>query len=195
MKCFGLFGVAVLLFASAGRAETPYFLFAGGGQWFWAPGGVPNEAFQLLSQVVDGGGKLKCFAFAPDGEWIFLLGDHGYNTSNVNLPTCKKLSELAKDPNADIKCVAFSPSGGWTIFWNQNGNWTAGDVPDAAFKKIVTVTKQGGTLRSVAYGPNGAWVLMYDKTGVAHGNVPKAMAKVLDDWAKNLPSKPLSMAR
>jgi CubicO group peptidase (beta-lactamase class C family) len=185
MNRFGLCCVAVLLFAPAVWAETPYFLFAGEGKSFWASGGVPDEAFKLQSKVVEGGrDKLKCFAFAPDGEWIFLLGDNGYDTSNVDLPTCKKLSELAKDPNADFKCVAFSPNGGWTIFWNQNGNWTAGDVPDAALKKIAAVAKEGGTLRLVAYGPKGAWVLAYDKTGITYGNVPKDLAGVLDICAK-----------
>jgi CubicO group peptidase (beta-lactamase class C family) len=184
MNRFRLCCIAVLLFAPAGRAETPYFLFAGGGNWFWASGGVPGEGFKLLSKVVDGGGKVKCFAFAPDGEWIFLLGDHGYYTSNVDLPTCKKLSELAKDPNADIKCVAFCPNGSWTILWNQTGSWTSGSVPEAAFKKISAVADHGGALRSVAYGPNGAWVLAYDKTGIAYGNVPKDLAGVLDTCAK-----------
>jgi CubicO group peptidase (beta-lactamase class C family) len=145
---------------------------------------VPDGAFKLLSKVSKDGSKLKCFAFSPDGEWIFLFGGNGYYTSNVNLPVCKKIDEVQKDPNCDIKCVAFSPNGSWTILWNQTGSWTNGNVPDAAFKKISNVVDHGGTLRSVAYGPNGAWVLLYDKTGVAHGNVPQDLAKVLDDCAK-----------
>src|SRR5207245_2625573 len=122
--------------------------------------------FNLLKKVqAEGKAPLKCVAFTPAGDWVFLFGGDGYYSSNVNLPACKKLTEL-QGHNADFKCVAFSPAGGWTIFWSQNGSWTEGSVPDEAFKKIVEVGKRGGELRTIAYGPNGAWVLTFDKSGV-----------------------------
>jgi hypothetical protein len=58
MNRFGLRCVAVLLFVPAGRAEAPYFLFAGEGKSFWASGGVPDDAFKLQSKVVEGGIRL-----------------------------------------------------------------------------------------------------------------------------------------
>ena len=56
------------------------------------PAACPTRPSNCSPRWSKAGGKLKCFAFAPDGEWIFLIGDHGYGTSNLNLPTCKKLS-------------------------------------------------------------------------------------------------------
>ena len=128
---------------------------------------------------------LKCFAFAPGGDWIFLFGGNGFRTSNFNLPACQKLAELQPQPGMDFKCVAFAPAGGWTILWNQNGNWTQGDTSAEAFKKMQELVKGGSTLRSIAYGPRGAWVLMFDETGVVYGDVPNALAKVLDNARKN----------
>ena len=163
---------------------TSFFEFDGR-NGFWGGPGVPSDAFKLLSAVrVGNKGDLKCFAFKPDGDWVFLFGSNGFSTSNANLPAYQKLVELQKQTRTDFKCVAFAPDGGWTILWNQNGNWTQGSVPDKAFKKMQEVVKGGGTLRSIAYGPGGAWVLLFDESGVWYGDVPSDLAKVLDNAVK-----------
>ena len=168
----------------AGRAGEVFFELDGL-NGFWGSPGVPDDAFKLLKDVQQKNPKaeLKCFAFAPDGNWVFLFDGDGYYTSNVNLPVCKRLDLLQKE-NADIQCVAFAPAGGWTVLWKTNGSWTEGNVPDGAFKKIVEVGNGGGAYRSIAYGPNGSWVLLFDKTGVHYDVVPKDLAMVLDNAVK-----------
>ncbi len=176
-------GVVVLGFAAGVHAEGPFFTFEGF-NGFWGSGGVPDDAFKSLQKVQKAGkAELKCFAFAMNGDWVYLCGGTGYFTNNVNLPACKKLHELQKD-GKDFHCVAFAPTGGWTIFSGGNGSWTEGAVPEAAFKKIAEVGKQGADLRSIAYGPKGAWVLTYNKSDVAFGDVPKKLADVLHNAAK-----------
>ncbi len=66
------------------------------------------------------------------------------------------------------------------MLWNQNGNWTKGSVPESAFKRMQEVVAGGSTLRVLALGPDDGWVLLYDTAGVAYGNVPRGLAKVLD---------------
>lgn len=165
------------------RADAPFFELDGR-NGFWGSPGVPDDAFQKLKAVQQGNqGDLKCVAFTPQGDWVFLFGGDGFYTSNLDLPACKKLKEL-QGQGHDFKCVAFAPGGGWTVLWDQNGNWTEGRIPDDAFKKIVEVAKNGSTLRSVAFGPNGSWVVLFDQSGVWCGGVPADLAKVLDNAVK-----------
>ena len=172
--------------ASSDKEIGAPFLEFYGPNGFWGSDGIPDDAFRQLKAVTERNNEvLKCFAFAPGGDWVFLFGSNGLRTSNFNLPACQKLSELQPQPGTDFKCVAFAPAGGWTILWNQNGNWTQGDTSADAFKKIQELVKGGSTLRSIAYGPGGAWVLMFDETGVSYGGVPKDLAKVLDNATKN----------
>jgi len=170
--------------APLARADAPFFEFDGP-NGFWGSPGVPAEAFDLLKTAQQApNAVLKCFAFTPGGDWVFLFGGNGYYSSNVNLPACRKLTELQRQ-NAEFNCVAFAPTGGWTLFWGQNGSWTEGHVPADAFKAIAQVGTAGGKLRSIAYGPHGAWVLMFDKTGLYFGGVPDDLAKVLGDAVKH----------
>lgn len=167
----------VLVLAAEARAEEPYFLLDAG-KGYWGNDGCP-DALLKMDEVSKGGYELKCVAFSPKCDWVFLFGGNGYYTSNVDLPACKKLVELQKGRPANFKCVAFSPQGGCTIFWDTNGNWTDGEVPDAALKRIAKVAKQGGELRSIAYGPKGAWVLSYNKHEVAFEDVSQGLAERL----------------
>jgi len=180
------FGVVLLSFTALGqtRAEGP-FVHLDGKNGFRAGGGVPDDAVQLLKQTQAAGDAIKCFAFTPAGDWVFLCGNSGYYTSNLGLPACKRLDVLQKhDQDLNLKCVAFAPGGGWTVLWGQNGNWTEGKVPDAAFQKMQEVAHRGGALRSIAFGPKGAWVLLGDKFASWHGNIPSDLAQVLHDCAE-----------
>ncbi len=143
-----------LVLAGVARAEQPFFELDGF-NGFWGSGGVPDGAFKLLKEVQQAGdAELKCFAFTLQVDWVFLFGGNGYYASNLELPACKKLTELQKD-NADFKCVAFAPTGRWTLLWGGNGNWTEGKILDAAFAKMQEVGNRNGKLRSIAFGPHG----------------------------------------
>jgi hypothetical protein len=170
---------------SENQADTP-FVELDGRNGFWGSPDVPESAFKLLKSVqTQNRDELKCFAFGPIRDWVFVAGGNVLYSSNLNLPACKKLVELAKVPDVDFKCVAFSPESGQTVLWNRNGNWSAGHVPEGATKKMEEVAKRDGILRSVAYGPDGAWVVMLDATDVAYGNLSDDLAKVLDTALKN----------
>ena len=150
-----------------------------GANGFWASD-EKHAAYQSLKQVRDTSKeKLKCVAFAPNGDWVVLFGKNGILTSNPDLPACLKLKEL-QNHGQELKCVAFTPSGGWSVFWGMNGNWSDG-IPPAAFKKLTDLDKKKCELRFVAYGPDGSWVLRFDKAAVAYGDVPSGLAKALDD--------------
>jgi Leucine-rich repeat (LRR) protein len=167
------------------QADAAFFEFDGF-NGFWGGPEAPEGAYKLLEKVQKGNNEeLKCFAFGPGRDWMFLFGGNGFYSS-ADLPPCKKLADLWKEPGgANFKCVAIAPNGGCTVLWNRNENWSKGRVPDGAIRKMQEVASRGGTLRSVAYGPGGAWVVMFDESGVAHGDVPKGLAKVLDDAVKN----------
>jgi CubicO group peptidase (beta-lactamase class C family) len=180
MKPFLLGGCVVWLATAAARADAP-FVELDGRNGFWGSPGVPDDAVQNLKAVQQGNqDELKCIAFTPQGDWVFLFGGNGFYTSNVNLPACRKLRELQRQ-GRELKCVAFAPAGGWTVLWDQNGNWTEGAIPDGAFQKIVDVTTNGGTLRSVAFGPNGSWVVLFDQTGIWYGGIGAELGKVLEN--------------
>jgi hypothetical protein len=161
------------------HAEGPFVVLEGK-HGFHPGGGMPDDALRLLKETQASDTPIKCFAFDHAGDWVFLLGDNGYYTSNLDLPACKRLDRLQKDQDS-FKCIAFGPKGGWTILWAHNGNWTEGDVPDAAFQKMQEVAGRGGALRSIAYGPGGAWVLLGEGFASWHGNVPAGLARVLHD--------------
>jgi CubicO group peptidase (beta-lactamase class C family) len=182
MKRFALANLIVLLgFAVPSRGDAPFVELDGRSGFHTS--NAPADAVKLLKSVAKDN-EIKCFAFAPNGDWLFLFGGNGLYTSNTDLPACKKIAEISKNPT-EFTCAAFSPGGGWTLFWGQNGSWTEGSVPDEAFKKIGEVTKRGGTLRSVAYGAGGAWVLLFDKAGASFGNCPKELAEVLSNAVKD----------
>ncbi len=164
-------------------AGAPFVEFDGR-NGFTVSRGFPDDALQQLKAVTNGNkGDLKCFTFTPGGDWIMLFDGDGFSTNNPNLAACQKLAEL-RQPGLSFNCVAFAPGGGWTILWNQNGNWTQGGASGEAFKKMQELVKAGSRLRSIAYGPGGAWVLMYDEIGVAYGQVPNDLAKILDNAVK-----------
>ncbi len=174
------FCIAWLGCAGLARAAGD-FVILGEGNAFWTNrrnSPVSKELAQLRADHT-----FRSAAYAPGGEFVVLMEGGNYSTNAANLPACKKLTELGKDKNVSFNSIAFS-AGGWTILWNQNGSWTIGGVPDDAFKKIVSVSKEGGSLKSITYGPGGAWVLLFNDSGVAYGNVPPALAKVLDNAIK-----------
>jgi CubicO group peptidase (beta-lactamase class C family) len=176
--------IAWLCLASAGSAEFP-LVELDGSHGFWANSSVPREASETLTQSArEPSADLRCFAFTGDGQWVFLPGGKDFHTGDPDLPVSRKLAELRK-AGADFRCVAFAPGGGWTILHGAHEYATDGQVPLGAFRKIEEIGKRGGELRSIAYGFQGAWVLLFDKNGVAYGNVPKDLADVLDNAARD----------
>jgi hypothetical protein len=170
---------------TAGAQGDEPFVVLNGFNGFWGSAGVPDDAFKSLKEVQQGNAaEMKCVAFTPAGDWVFIFGGNGLWTNNAGMPACKKLVELQKQ-GRELKGVAFAPSGGWTVLWDQNGNSTEGNVPDAAFQTIQEVARQGGTLRSISYGPHGSWVIMFGQTGVWYGGVPGDLAKVLNNAVRN----------
>ena len=170
---------------STSQANAPFFELDGF-NGFWGSAGVPSDAFTKLKEVQkEAKRELKCVAFAPGGQWIFLCGNSDFYTSDPNLPVCKAIEKFRDQGAVDFHCVAFAPTGGWTILWGGNGSWTEGQVPEGAFKAFGDIGTHGGGFRSIAYGPNGAWVFLYDTAGVAYGDIPPSLKNVLDDAVKN----------
>jgi hypothetical protein len=178
------FCILCLNFTAGAQGDEPFVVLKGF-NGFWGSADVPDDAFKSLKEVQQGNAaEMKCVAFTPAGDWVFIFGGNGLWTSNAGMPACKKLVELQKQ-GRELKGVAFAPSGGWTVLWDQNGNCTEGNVPDAAFQTIQEVARQGSTLRSISYGPHGSWVILFGQTGVWYGGVPGDLAKVLNNAVRN----------
>jgi len=166
------------------KKERP-FVELEGLNGFWASPSVPPDALKCLTRCSeDPQSNFRSFAFTETGDWVFLASGNKFYSNNMELPVCKSIAEGQRN-DSDFQCVAFAPTGGWTIFFGGTGSWTQGEVPPAAYQKIVEIGTGGGELRSIAYGPKGAWVLLYDTKGVAFGDVPTELAKVLNEAIQN----------
>jgi serine/threonine protein kinase len=143
-----------------------------------------HPAFAKIAQIRDAGKeKVKCVAFAPNGDWVVLYGRNGIWSSNAEWLAYRELKRMQKE-NGELKSIAFTPNGGFSIIWNFNGYRCEG-VPAEAFNKFKTLVEHKIELRSISFGPKGSWVLLFGKRDVAYGGVPSDLAKVLDDAVKH----------
>src|ERR1700679_1886624 len=113
--------VVVCVLAAEARAEEPFFLLDVD-KGYWGNGGDPDVLLKM-GEASKAGHEVKCVAFSPDCQWVFLFGGNGYYTCNLDLPACQKLAELQKGRPVNFKCVAFAPTGGCTILWDASSNW------------------------------------------------------------------------
>jgi len=78
------------------------------------------------------------------GDWVACWKATAFTTSNVNLPACRKLTELQKARNT-FQCVAFCTCRGLDgALEPERQTGPKAQVPDEAFKKMQEVVNGGG---------------------------------------------------
>jgi len=116
----------------------------------WTDGGIPDEAFKKMQEVVKGGGTLRSIAFGPNGAWVVLFDKAGVWYGSVPDDLGKVLDNAVKK-GLTVRCVCFTTSGTW-ICLTSNGWWTS-DANHPASKMIAELDRKHQSLQWVAVAP------------------------------------------
>ena len=158
---------------------TNLFVVLNNSNEFYASPDLPPVAVKALDDAKSRNDDIQSFTFTPKGGWILFDKNGGYETSDDGLPDkAKDKNDWPRRLNKSVRNFSFSPGNAWLILYQGKGYFGTGSP---AFNKVQELLKQGHTVRSVSFGPGNDFVVLYDQTGISHGDVPKGLAKVLDD--------------
>ncbi|MFO0878523.1 MAG: protein kinase [Gemmataceae bacterium] len=130
---------------------------------------------RIEQQLVEGW-NVRRPAFHPSDQWVVLLDEKEYWTSNVNLEVSQRIDKLPM--GQPIKCVAFTPWGGYVLLHGKN-EAISRDIPPELGQALMRLQVEGAELQSVAISPEGGWVLLHGKTGIDWTNLPNSCASRL----------------
>jgi hypothetical protein len=134
---------------------------------------TPKSLDDAMSRAAIAKSKIKSVAFAPNGGWCVLHGDHSFAEHGIPQEAKDKLQAIARD-GKPLKAIAFTVDGGWCVLFDFNGYYAKG-IPQAAFEELGKLADgDGRELKSISFTSDGGWCILFDKSGYRCRDIPEA---------------------
>ncbi|MDI1463751.1 serine hydrolase domain-containing protein [Catellatospora sp. KI3] len=124
-------------------------------------GGIPDECFTKLGQMIANGTKIHCVAFPPAGgnSWV-ITGDNDMFARNIPAECYTRLQEFYA-AGQHVVHVGFPPAGGnsWVVVGSGGGFYARG-VDDECYQMMRNLSQGGRKVTRVAFPYTGGWAVV-----------------------------------